>query len=57
MLIAEKILEKDFQGKATKEAYYKCDCCEQFKTYYIQNRKRLKDKLHLIKEGLKGKIL
>lgn len=122
MLIAEKILEKDFQGKTTKEAYL--NCCKWLSTNVIavnnskhityrtekvetddwsrivrltlyvtadeeeicerncnickevtgsffmtQNkymcdvckvppyRKRLKDKLHLIKEGLKGKIL
>ena len=122
MLIAEKILEKDFKGKTTKEAYL--NCCKWLSTNVIavnnsehityrtekietddwnrtvrltlyvtadekeicerncnickevtgsffmtQNkymceickvppyRRRLKDKLHLIKEGLKGKIL
>ena len=113
MLIAEKILEKDFQGKTTKEEYLNCckwlstnviavnnskhityrtekvetddwsrivrltlyvtadeeEICERncnickevtgsfFMCKVPPYRKRLKDKLHLIKEGLKGKIL
>ena len=100
MLIAEKILEKDFQGKTTKEAYSKhityrtekvetddwnrtvrltlyvtadekeicernCNICKEVtgSFFMTQNkymcevckvppyRKRLKDKLHLNKEG------
>lgn len=33
MLIAEKILEKDFQGKTTKEAYL--NCCKWLSTNVI----------------------
>ena len=33
MLIAEKILEKDFQGKTTKEAYL--NCCKWMSTNVI----------------------